>query len=913
MRLHELAKDMEADSKELLALAKKLGLPIKSHSSNLAPGEVALLRVGYRYRDLDEDELFDRLESDAEERQAEKKAEEEAKKEEQVRRRAEREARSAEEPEEVPEEASVEAVAATTASTDGAAVETAPEPEVVAEPEVAEVAASTEPAALSSEPSSEEVAEEQPPTVATEPAEEQTVAASTEAAETTETTEEKPAAEQKPGQEDGRRGAKILGRIELDNAEVAKSQATHEQLERSISPSTGGPGRRGGKEDDKTTAQTRRRKSAKQVKWAPDPEDFAPVSANEVAKPRFWERGPARRQGRRAPRRGPKVPKKKPVAPDRKVTVVAPLTVKDFSQATGIRAAEILGKLLMSQGTPSTINSMLDEELVLTLALEFGREIEVRSARDVEAEFLAKEEGPEETSEEERDPDLRPPVVTFMGHVDHGKTSLLDFIRKSKVVDGEAGGITQHVSAYQVQTPAGGKVTFLDTPGHRAFTEMRARGADCTDIVVLIVAADDGVMPQTEEALHHARAAGEDRPLVVALNKIDRPESDALRVKQQLMAADVLPEEFGGKIAVIETSAMTGQGVDELLERLALEAEIHDLRADNSKKAKAYVLEASKQEGKGVVATVLVRDGTLKVRDPFLCGKTWGRVRLLEDDQGRRIKEAGPSTPVRVYGFKGEIPEAGDLLQAVEDERGAEKVANERNRKDKETEDAPREAVTLENLFESLEAGKVHEINVVVKADVQGSVEVLKRELTSLRHEEVAVKVLRAAVGGITEEDIMLASTTQAICIGFGVAPDGKARRAAERLGVEIRTYRVIYEIFDDLKKAMAGSLSPEQSERIVGHVEIREVFKVSRVGSIAGCYVLDGMIRRSDQVRVVREGKVLYTSGLDSLRRFKEDAKEVKEGFECGIKVTGFDDIKVGDQLEAFEIVFEQRELTLP
>jgi len=427
-----------------------------------------------------------------------------------------------------------------------------------------------------------------------------------------------------------------------------------------------------------------------------------------------------------------------------------------------------------------------------------------------------------------------------------------------------------------------------------------------------VVAADDGVMPQTEEAFHHARAAGDEMPIVIALNKIDKAESDPLKVKQQLMALDLLPEEFGGQVAVVETSATTGQGIDELLERLALEAEIRELRGDNKKKARAYVLEASKQEGKGVVATVLVRDGTLKVRDPFLCGTTWGRVRMMEDYEGKRIKEAGPSTPVRVYGFKGEIPAAGELFLTVDNEKGAEKVVQERLRALVDGEAEERQTVTLDNLFESLEAGKVHEIKVVLKADVQGSMEVLKRELAGLKHEEVEVKVLRSGVGAITEDDVILASTSEAVIIGFHVTADGKARREADRIGTEIRNYEVIYEILDDLKKAMAGTLKPDESESIVGHAEIRDTFKVSRLGTIAGCYVTDGVIRRTDQVRVVRDGKVIYTSTLDSLKRFKEDAKEVKENFECGLKVVGFDDVKVGDTIEAFEIIYQERELSL-
>jgi translation initiation factor IF-2 len=387
-----------------------------------------------------------------------------------------------------------------------------------------------------------------------------------------------------------------------------------------------------------------------------------------------------------------------------------------------------------------------------------------------------------------------------------------------------------------------------------------------------------------------------------------------MRVKQQLMGIDLLPEEYGGKFGVVETSATTGKGIDELLERLALEAEVHDLRADPKGRAEGVVIEATKEEGKGVVATVLIRKGTLKPRDPFLCGNTWGRVRLIEDDTGSKVDGAPPSMPVKVYGFKGDVPSAGDAFLAVEDEKGAEQVASERLRavRTGQQQVAERPKVTLENLFETLGAVKQQEIPLIVKADVQGSVEVLKRELENLKSAEVKVRVLRAAVGGITEEDVMLASTSKAMVFGFHVAPEGKARRLQEQLGVEVKTYFVIYEMLDDLKKAMAGKLKPEEKEKVIGHVQVRETFKVSKVGTIAGCFVTDGLIRRNDKVRVLRDGKIIYTAGLDSLRRFKDDAKEVKENFECGVKLSNFDDVKVGDVLEVFEVVQSERELKL-
>ena len=926
MRLHELAKEMEADSKELLALAKKLGLPIKSHSSNLAPGETALLRLGYRYRDLDEDELFDRLENLEEE----KKLEEEQKKADEEKAKAERARKLLEEKEERERE-------------EAAAAEPVPEPveEPEAEPveEVAAVEAETveveAPVEVESEPEGEPVVvegeAEEDDALPVTPAETVVTAQSvvlpvaehapvgTEAA----AKEEEARREAAEAESTRRRGAKILGRIELDSTEVKKAEATHDELDRTLHGTTaqgrrGGSGRPGAGDNERT--RQRRKQSGRQQsnKWQADLEEFSPVGAGleNVALPRFFDRLPTTMRRPTQPvsrRKRAKGPKKNPLV-DKKILVEPPISVKDFSQETGIRANDILGKLMSTKGMGWTMNSELDEELILHLAIEFSRDIDVKTSKTAEDELMEKEGVPEDsgTETEPSGPDPRPPVVVFMGHVDHGKTSLLDRIREAQVAAGEAGGITQHVSAYQVKTPSGQIVTFLDTPGHRAFTEMRARGANCTDIVVLVVAADDGVMPQTEEALQHARAAAPNMPIVVALNKVDKPEADPMRVKQQLMAQDLLPEEFGGSVGVIETSAQTGQGIDALLERLALEAELHELRATQKKRARGYVLEATKEEGKGIVATVLVRDGTLKPRDPFLCGKTWGKVRIMEDERGKRMKSAGPSAPVRVYGFKGDLPSAGDLFLAVEGERDAERVATERVRAEAHGEVKPREMVTLDTLFQSLEAGKVAEIKVVLKADVQGTLEVLRRELDQLKHEEVEVRLLRSGVGGITEDDIILAGTSEAIVVGFGVTAEGKARRSAERLGVEIRNYSVIYELLDDLKKAMAGVLSPEESERIVGHAEIRQVFKVSRLGSIAGCYVTDGVVRRTDKVRVIREGKVIYTSTLDSLKRFKEDVREVKENFECGLKVAAFDDIKVGDVVEAFEVVFEERELSI-
>ncbi|MBM4014816.1 MAG: translation initiation factor IF-2 [Planctomycetes bacterium] len=923
MRFHELAKDLNADSKELLALAKKLGLPVKSHSSNLEPGTVGILKAAWKYRDLDEDAILEKLEQAGEQKEAEKKASEERAKQDSARATAEKLQRDA------LAKAAAEAAAQAVEAADGPMeAYVAPDDEVEGEEAEAEFADDgTDDGGGAVE--------------AVEPVEGEVVteAASPEAAAAP---PEGPAAPAKRGHQapavapaahrageparpgavpsaPARRGAKIIGRIELNKADVAKSEATHTELERTLGPSATPGAVRGRKteldREQELAAQRKRQKLAgtgKTGKWQTEADEFTPVSEAQVAKPKFWERGPMRRQQRTKLRRPPGM--LKPAA-GTKFEVQLPTSVKELSALLGLRAAEIISKLLTLKGNAIGISQALDEETVLTIAMEFNREVVIHAEKTTESKFLDKEQkkaavmaGPKKEGEP------RPPVVVVMGHVDHGKTSLLDAIRKTKIVDTEHGGITQHTRAYQVKSPKGGLITFLDTPGHRAFTEMRSRGANVTDIVVLVVSADDGVMPQTVESVEHARAANKDMPIVVALNKIDKREANPMRVKQQLMGIDLLPEEFGGKIGVVETSATTGKGIDELLERLALEAEVHDLRADPKGRAEGVVIEASKEEGKGVVATVLIRKGTLKQRDPFLCGSTWGRVRLIEDDTGRKVDSASPAMPVKVYGFKGDVPGAGDTFLAVEDEKGAEQVANERLRiaRTGQQQVAERPKVTLENLFETLGAVKQQEIPLIIKADVQGSVEVLKRELENLKSAEVKVRVLRAAVGGITEEDVMLAATSKAMVFGFHVAPEGKARRLQEQLGVEVRTYFVIYEMLDDLKQAMTGLLKPEEKEKIIGHVQVRETFKVSKVGTIAGCFVTDGIIRRNDKVRVLRDGKVIYTSGLDSLRRFKDDAKEVKENFECGVKLANFDDVKVGDVLEVFEIVQTARELKL-
>ena len=579
------------------------------------------------------------------------------------------------------------------------------------------------------------------------------------------------------------------------------------------------------------------------------------------------------------------------------VTVEYPVTVKSLSAATGIKAGELLKKL-MTTGVLATINDTLDNDVVEMMGAEFEVEITVKPPRDLEEEL--RQQRPEDKPE---DLTSRAPVVVFLGHVDHGKTSLLDAIRKTKVTETEAGGITQHFSAYKVNN-----VVFLDTPGHEAFTEMRARGANVTDVAVLVVAADDGIMPQTEEAVNHAKAAGV--PIVVALNKIDKPEADPMKVKGQLAALDLAPEEWGGSTVLCEVSATTGQGVPELLEMLALESELLELKANPNKGASGTVLEAELSEGRGIIANVLVMEGTLRRTDVILCGAGFGRIRHLRDDTAQEIAEAGPATPVEIWGLN-EIPEAGDSFFVVDDLSQARAVAVEKQHQIRMRRLAERHHVTLENLFSRIEEGKIKELRVVLKCDVKGTIEALTSSLAQLGTDEVKIRILHSGVGGISESDILLADASDAIVIGFSVSMEERARALSEDRKVQVRTYDVIYQVISDVHDAMEGMLEPEEREIIVGHAEVRQVFRISRFGVVAGCRVSDGLIERSNRVRLVREGTVVHTGTLASIRREKDDVREVREGFECGMKIADYDDVKIGDVIESFRIEKIARKLS--
>jgi translation initiation factor IF-2 len=574
------------------------------------------------------------------------------------------------------------------------------------------------------------------------------------------------------------------------------------------------------------------------------------------------------------------------------VHVPETITVAELAHKMAVKASEVI-KALMKMGQLVTINQSLDQDTAMIVVEEMGHKAVTAALDDPEA-FTE-----EEVSGQAAESLPRAPVVTVMGHVDHGKTSLLDYIRRAKVAAGEAGGITQHIGAYHVETPRG-MISFLDTPGHEAFTAMRARGAQATDIVILVVAADDGVMPQTKEAIKHAKAAGV--PIVVAINKIDKPDAHPDRVKQELVAEQVVPEEYGGESPFVPVSAKTGQGIDDLLEQVLLQAEVLELKAPVDAMAKGLVIEAQLDKGRGPVATVLVQSGTLKTGDVVLAGQTYGRVRAMLDENGKAIKSAGPSIPVEIQGLS-DVPQAGDEFMVMADERRAREIATYRAGKFRNTKLAKQQAAKLENMFADMTAGEVKMLPIIVKADVQGSQEALAQSLLKLSTEEVKVQLVYAAVGGISESDVNLAIASKAVIIGFNVRADAGARKLAEGNGVELRYYNIIYDAVDELKAAMSGMLAPEKREEVIGSAEIRTVFVASKIGTVAGCMVTSGQVTRSAHFRLLRDNVVIYTGELESLKRMKDDVREVKEGFECGIKLKNYNDIKEGDQLEFFEV----------
>jgi translation initiation factor IF-2 len=608
--------------------------------------------------------------------------------------------------------------------------------------------------------------------------------------------------------------------------------------------------------------------------------------------------------------RGPKVPKGKkkqaePIQPvaetkaiKKRIKVFETISVGDLAHRMSVKASQVIAKL-MGLGVMATVNQVLDVDTATLVATDFGYEVEQGITEEsIVLQFEEQEVGGESQP--------RPPVVTVMGHVDHGKTSILDAIRKTDVATGEAGGITQHIGAYYVRSSEG-DVVFLDTPGHAAFTEMRSRGAKVTDVVVLVVAADDGVMDQTKEAINHAQAAKV--PIVVAVNKIDKPNADPDRVKRELAELGLAPEEWGGDVIYCETSAKKGTGIAELLNNILLQAEILELKADPKRKARGRVIEAQLHKGRGAVATVLVQEGTLRLGEPIVIGQHSGKVRTLINDKGEQVKEAWPATPVEIQGLSG-VPQAGDEFNVVKDDKMAKSISASRQLKVRESELGSATKISLDKLFEQMELGDVKELRVILRSDVQGTLEAFGKAIEELSTDEIKVKVLHEGTGTISESDILLASASEAIIIGFNVRPPAKVKDLASKEHVDIRFYDVIYHALDDIKKAMTGLLEPEFKEAVIGSAEVRETFSVPKIGTIAGCYVVDGKVTRNAKVRVLRDGVVTYTGQIGSLKRFKDDAKEVASGYECGIGVENFNDIKVGDIIEAF--IMEEIEASL-
>ncbi len=701
--------------------------------------------------------------------------------------------------------------------------------------------------------------------------------------------------------------ARVVGTIDIPVEEEQK--ASPRPKKKSVRPS-GAPGHEQPAGQDGYDSGRARKKGKKADQTEAD-EEFgrkagkAAKKAKKAVKYTHFGSDYQRSPGKRGKKGGRGKKDSKPIAPPlemkaskKRIKVFDSITVGDLASKMRVKASEVIAKL-MGLGVMATMNQPVDVDTAMLIASDFGYEVEQGVTEEIGIQMLDQEQ-------EAGDLKSRAPVVTVMGHVDHGKTSILDAIRKTDVAEGEAGGITQHIGAYQVQSPAG-DVTFVDTPGHAAFTEMRARGAQVTDLVVLVVAADDGVMDQTREAIHHAQAA--DVPIIVAVNKIDKDNADPDRVKRELAELELAPEEWGGQTIYCETSAKKNIGIENLLENIQLMAEILELQANPDRTAKGSVIEARLDKGRGAVATVMVQQGTLKDGDYFVVGQHSGKVRALSDYKGRKIDKAGPSTPVEVQGMSG-VPSAGDEFIVVTDEKMAKNVSQSRSLKARETELGANSKISLDKLFEQMNEGDVKELRVVLRADVQGTLEAFAKAAEELSTDEIKVRVLHEGTGTITESDILLASASEAIIIGFNVRPTMKVKELAQKENIDVRAYDVIYHALDDIRKAMVGMLDPTFKENVIGNAEVRDTFSVPKVGTIAGCFVVNGKIQRNAKVRVVRDGVVSYTGKISSLRRFKDDVKEVVSGFECGIGVENFNDIKVGDTLEAF--VMEQVEATL-
>ena len=701
-------------------------------------------------------------------------------------------------------------------------------------------------------------------------------------------------------------GTKVLGKVEFSR-ETKKKRKTRKRRKDRPDPeeSISRKDRQQSKpKKEETPAKKTKKKKTKRSSRV-DEEDVEKKMRETLQKMQGGETVGSRRQKRRRQRKEERdeeraMQEEMEQLEDPIIEVTEFITVSDLAELLDVKPTDVI-TTCMNIGMMVSINQRLDASTIELVAAEFDYEVKFVDADEmIEEEFEIEEDDPE-------DLEPRSPIITVMGHVDHGKTSLLDYIRKTKVAAGEAGGITQHVGAYEVKTESGKAITFLDTPGHEAFTAMRSRGAQATDIVILVVAADDSVMPQTIEAINHAKAA--DVPIVVAINKMDKEGANANKIKQQLSEHGVIVEEFGGTNQVAEVSAHTGKGIDELLDKVLIEAELMELKANPDRLAQAIVLESRVDKGKGTVANVLVQNGTLKIGDPFVAGSVFGRVRAMENEHGLRLEEAGPSHPVQLTGFTN-TPQAGDKLIVAQDEKTAKDIANQRQQIRREQSLRKVKHLTLDDLSRRMALGEVSELNIIIKADVDGSIEALSGALQKLSTEEVSVRIIHTGSGAITESDVLLASASDAIIIGFQVRPTSNARKLAENESIDIRLFSVIYDAVDEVHDALEGLLSPEIREEMKGLVTVREVFRISKVGTIAGCYVTEGRINRNNPIRIIRDGVVIYEGEVDSLKRFKDDVKEVQSGYECGISVVNFNDIKVGDEFESYEVVEQKRKL---
>jgi translation initiation factor IF-2 len=894
MRVRELSAELGLSNKDMLHMLRENNIQVKSHMSGLDEADVEHIRQKFR--------------SGSEEEYAQSKVTSSGVI---VRRRRRSRAQKPQKPsEEAPE--SREAPSQEGAAEGEAPAQSGDHLESASSSETAEEppAAAEEPAPEPSEP--EEQLEEKT-------AEEQEAAASPPASEETSQESAQEGADQAPSQGKRRRKSRRKSRVQAQpevtvisrpEAEEPPSASSGQQTaapEAGIQPhSTPVPEQKPEKPSKKKKKKEKRTVDVSNLYDGLETQE--PVTEEKPSKPKKGKAGkqPGKKKTAKGrPERQDRARQEsKPAAAQpqkaakRKIRMEESIKVSDLAQEMGVKAQEII-KTLMGLGTMATINQSLDVDTASVIAAEYGYEVEETGFS--EETYLAPEG---EDSPEELQP--RPPVVTIMGHVDHGKTSLLDGIRESHIMNKESGGITQHIGAYQV-TLRDNTIVFLDTPGHEAFTEMRSRGAQVTDLVVLIVAADDGVMDQTKEAINHARAA--EVPILVAVNKVDKDNADTERVKRELAEQDLLPEEWGGDTIFTYISAKNRQGIDQVLEMILLQSEMLELKANPNKRARGHIVEAKLDKGKGPVGTVLVQEGTLHTGDAAVCGLYHGRVRALFNDRGQRITSAGPSTPVEVQGLEG-VPNAGDEFVVLQDEKVAKRIAESRQQKQREKELAKESKVTLESFFQAKKEEELKTLNLILKADVHGSLEAVSEAVQKLATEEVRVKIIHGGIGGITESDIKLASASQAVLVGFNVRPTARIMDIAESEGVDIRYYNVIYQLVNEVKEAMAGLLTPVTREVYLGQAEVRDTFNVPRAGTVAGCYVVDGKLQRHASVRLLRDGVVIHSGKLDSLKRFKEDAKEVTKGYECGASIAGYNDIKVGDVLEAYTEVQERPSL---